>query len=137
MLNKQKGFTLIELMIVVAIVGILGAIGYPAYQEHVEKSRRTDGTGSLLNAANLLERCATVNGSYNHANCGAGVVNGDSTDGHYAITLTAVTASTFTITATPQGVQAGDNDECPNFTLTNAGVKTPDPGTDANRCWAQ
>lgn len=134
--KNQKGFTLIEVMIVVAIVAILGAVAFPAYQEHVEKSRRADGTGALLNSANALERCATVNGSYNHANCGNNSLINPSVDGHYVIDFSAgPTASTFTLRATPQGAQAGDADECPNMFLTNTGLKTPDPGTDPERCW--
>ena len=132
MQNKQKGFTLLELMMVVAIIGILGAIALPQYQDSVRKARRADGTGALLNTANALERCATVNGSYNHANCN-GVVPAASTEGYYAIALTAVTPSTFTLTATPQGVQAPDAGDCAAMTLANTGAKTPNP--DPNRCW--
>lgn len=134
-LRKANGFTLVELMIVIAIVGILGAFAIPSYNAYVEKSRRADGTAGLLGAANILERCATVNGAYNHANCGAGVVPANSPDQYYAIALTAVGASTFTLTVTPQGAQADDADQCPSMSITQAGVKTPDPDTE--RCWGQ
>ena len=63
MLNT-KGFTLVELMIAVAIVGILASIAYPSYQDSVRKSRRADAKGALLGFANAMERHFTENNSY-------------------------------------------------------------------------
>ncbi|MBT5967504.1 MAG: prepilin-type N-terminal cleavage/methylation domain-containing protein, partial [Gammaproteobacteria bacterium] len=54
--REIKGFTIIELMITVAIIGILASIAYPSYQESVYKSRRADGKGALLGLANAMER---------------------------------------------------------------------------------
>ncbi|MFI3186333.1 MAG: prepilin-type N-terminal cleavage/methylation domain-containing protein, partial [Methylococcaceae bacterium] len=56
MKQSQAGFTLIELMVTVAIVGILAAIAYPSYQDSVRKSRRADASGALLGLANAMER---------------------------------------------------------------------------------
>ena len=67
--SGQKGFSLIELVIAVAIVGILAAIAYPTYQEQVRKGKRTDATSSLLELAQRLERCYTQNNAYDHADC--------------------------------------------------------------------
>jgi type IV pilus assembly protein PilE len=133
MMLKQRGFTLIEVMITIAILGIIVAVAIPNYRDHVRKTRRADGRGALYDAAQRLERCNTVNGSYNHANCGANVFSADSPEGYYGIALTAISASTFTLTATPQGVQADDAADCPTLTLDSTGAKTPDP--DTNRCW--
>ncbi|MGD9000316.1 MAG: type IV pilin protein [Granulosicoccaceae bacterium] len=130
---KQRGFTLIELMIAVAVLAIIVGVAIPSYQNQIRKTRRADGRGALFDAAQALERCNTINGSYNHANCGANAFSATSPEGYYAIATTAITASTFTLSATPQGAQAADAADCPTLTLTNTGVKTPDP--DPNRCW--
>jgi len=120
MLNT-KGFTLIELMITVAIVGILAGIAYPSYQDSVRKSRRADAQGALLGFANAMERYFTVNNSY----LGAGTPNGNSTgapaqaifpavspvDGgttYYNLIISAATSNAYTLQATPINSQAGD-----------------------------
>ncbi|MGD8743546.1 MAG: type IV pilin protein [Granulosicoccaceae bacterium] len=131
---KQRGFTLLELMIALAILAIIVSVAIPSYQDQIRKARRADGRGALLDAAQALERCNTINGSYNHASCGNNVVPSDSLDNHYAIAITAITPSSFTLSATAQGTQAEDTN-CATLTLTNTGVKTPDPATDTNRCW--
>ncbi|WP_183458311.1 type IV pilin protein [Microbulbifer rhizosphaerae] len=66
-MKKQRGFTLIELMIVVAIVGILAGIAWPSYQEHVRTTRRADAQGTLMGLAQAMERHYTENGTYEKA----------------------------------------------------------------------
>lgn len=127
MKQTQLGFTLIELMIVVAIVGILAGIAYPSYQDSVMKSRRADAEGALLGFANAMERYFTVNNTY----VGAPVVAG--TD-YYNLAISedpAPTASTYTLTATPRAT-----DKCGTLTLTQAGVKGFNgTGVTAADCW--
>ena len=69
---QQRGFTLIELMIVVAIIGIIAAIAYPAYTSQVMKTQRSDGRAALMAAAQSLERCYTEFNAYNSGACPAG-----------------------------------------------------------------
>ncbi|MDK8465943.1 type IV pilin protein [Marinobacter sp. SS13-12] len=83
---RQAGFTLIELMIVVAIIGIIAAIAYPSYLEQVQSTRRTDAQGALVSFANAMERFYTQNNSYIGADGGTS----DITD-----TLTVPDASVF------------------------------------------
>lgn len=146
-MNKSKGFTLVELMIVVAIVGIIAAFAYPSYREQVSQSRRGDCSGALVGLANAMERHYTINSTY----LGAAAAGADSgapaifptscpLDGGaptYDLTITAATtASTFTVQAAPTGSQAGDR--CGTFTLTNTGVKDvtgADSGVTWQECW--
>jgi len=150
-MNKQTGFTLIELMIVVAVVGILAAIALPAYQESVAKSKRADAQGALHSLAGSMERFFTENNTYCGSDNGGAVgtcVNGDipaffssqvPVDGgtaYYNLTISAVTAGSYTLTATRTGSMAGD--KCGDFTLTNTSVQAitnQDAGVVAANCW--
>lgn len=126
-----RGFTLIELMIVVAIVGILAAIAYPSYVEYIQRSRRNECQGQMMNMASVLERRYSTNQTYT----GAVPALSCPTDGGaatYTFAATAITAQDFTITATPTTLQAGD--DCGTLTLTNAGVRGASGGTTA-ACW--
>lgn len=128
MMKRNRGFTLVELMIVVAIVALLAAIAYPSYTRYVEKARRADGMAALMDAAQRLERCYTQTNTY------VGCTFPDvSPDKFYTIKPDpAVTATTFTLTAKPQGVQK--NSPCGTYTLNHRGERDSD-GAAADRCW--
>lgn len=116
--RAQRGFTLIELMIAVAVIAILASIAVPSYRGYVERATRTDAHAGLMEAAGQLERCYTVNNSY--ANCN---VITSSPDGNYGITL-ASTASTYTLTATLNSGRGPDG--CTGaLTLNHQGVRSP------------
>ena len=134
--NAQKGFTLIELMIVVAILGILSAIALPSYTKYVEKSRRTDAKVELLKIAQLQESFFAQNLSYaeNLATLGLVGTTVFSGDGHYVVTMPAPQPAcsaaagpacvTFQVTAEPPagGAQYGDA-ACTGFRIDNVGRK--------------
>jgi type IV pilus assembly protein PilE len=135
---RERGMTLIELMIVMVVVGILVAIAYPSYQSQVQQTRRADGKSALLTAAQELERCFTRFNSYNDAGCtvAADIADGGmpSRDGWYVVTNTSGTpATTYTLVATPQNGQADDT-KCANLTLTQSGLRGA-TGTSTARCW--
>ena len=128
-----RGFTLIELMIVVGILAITIAIGYPAYRDQVMKSRRAEGMGELLEPADRMERFYSGNGTYNGATLGPDaddVYETTTEKGNYTLGITSATTVLFTITATPNGPQG--NDKCGTFTLTSNGQKSASGGND---CW--
>src|SRR5690554_2337838 len=102
--RRSSGFTLIELMIVVAIVGILAAIAYPSYQRYVQDSRRSDARANLLQLAQFMERYYTANGRYVDGNGNAPALPfteapRDGNDKYYDLRLTGVDAQNYTLEA--------------------------------------
>ncbi len=128
-MRKIVGFTLIELMIVVVLIGVLAAIAYPAYTDHMIKTRRSDGQTALLNLASLMEHYFTEKNTYVGATPTALGVTSSSQQGYYTVSVTAATATGFTLTATPQGAQTADT-TCGALTITNTNVKGP-----TTTCW--
>lgn len=119
---RARGFTLIELMIVVAVVAILAAIAMPSYNEYIRRGHRADARAGLLQAQQWLERAATAMGNYPTSLPTAFTWSGDSAK-RYTIGLAAGSSNVaFTLTATPKtGPQASD--QCGTYTLTNTGVR--------------
>ncbi len=134
--RSQTGFTLIEVMIVVAIVGILTAIAYPSYAEYIRRGHRADARAGLLQAQQWLERASTATGVYPTA-LPANLTWAADTTKRYTISIGGpATTSTFTLTATPKGAQVGD--KCGNFTVTNTGLrgaKGVTTGDIVTECW--
>ena len=126
---KARGFTLIELMIVVVVIAILAAIAYPSYQNQVQKTRRADAHTALLGAAQTLERCFTRTNSY--ADC-ATLVPSTSPDEFYDIDVE-VFPTQFEVTATARGPQTRDVPSCLEMSIDHRGRRGPDP--DDDRCW--
>lgn len=135
---KQKGFNLIELLVVVAIIGIVSTVAYPAYTDYVRTTRRADAKAALLTLANAMERNHSVADTY------AGLGKGGDGNGepktsvytvppgiaaYYKVEITASDATTFALSATPGGAQA--DDACGKLTVTESGLT----GADADGCW--
>ncbi len=149
MKKTTKGFTLIELMITVAVIGILAGIAYPSYQDSVRKSRRADAKAALLGLANAMERHFTETNSYCDAggpgganSCGS-AINDTGTSGiynipnqtanFYNITISAATAATYTLQAEPTGTQT--DPRCGNLTLTHTGARGETGTGTVAECW--
>ena len=152
--RRQAGFSIVELMIVVAIIGLLAGIGVPSYRDYVNKGKRTEGKAALTAAAARMERYYTQNNCYPSAACGnptsadsataltnAGIpgFSGESASkAAYNISLS-VTPQAFTVTAVPRAPFT--DPLCGNLTLTNTGRKwtqtngTSDDATRPEGCW--
>ena len=142
--QARRGFTLIELMIVVAIVGILSAIAYPSYAEYIRKGHRADARAGLLQAQQWLERASTATGVYPLTAALPASLKVIPSD-RYDITIVSPTGGvvadnsrTFTLTATPKGAQSGD--KCGNYTLNHTGLRGANgvtTGAIVTECWGK
>jgi len=133
--KNTTGFTLIELVIAIAVVGILASIAYPSYINQMRQTRRADCEAALMQLASVMERDFSRNNQYQDLIAAGGFSGQCPIDGgnaSYTLGYQALTASTYTIQATPAGAQAGD--PCGNLTLTNTLQKGQSSGTLAE-CW--
>jgi len=147
---NQRGFTLVEIMVVLAIVMTLAAIAMPSYTENIKQSKRAEAKAQLLEAAQYMQRFYSQNDSYAQNRAGTAVTIPDALarvprtaaagSQNYSIGFAtpAPTTATFTLQAAPRvdGSMAGD--KCGTFTLTQAGqrgVAGNAAGTTADSCW--
>lgn len=139
----MTGFTLIELMIVIAIVGVLSAVAYPSYIESVKRSDRSAARAALLESQQFMERFYAANSRYSKPRVNP--VTDDVTPPNlpirlqaipagspkYDLTVSAAAVNSYTLTATLRGT-----DKCGNLTLTNTGVKgRSGTGPSIQECW--
>lgn len=135
-LNRARGFTLVELMIVVAIIGIIAAIAYPTYQNHVQDTRRATAQSELMELAQYMERLYTSNYDYREDGDDPDLPfdhsprDNDQDNAFYDIDFEDdVTQNSFTLEAVPTGVQS--DDPCGTLTLDNQGNREADD----DDCW--
>ena len=133
--HGTRGFTLIELMIVVAIVAILVALAYPSYSDYIIKTRRKAGAACLMEAAQYMERQYTVRLSYSTVPDPNLTCETDIADS-YSIVTGALTATGYTLTAVPQGAQATRDTKCGTLGINQAGIRTKTGSASAVKdCW--
>ncbi len=128
--NTNSGFTLIELMVVVAILGIIISIGYPAYTDQVRKSRRAEGMGELLELADRMERHDSDQSTYDQTLGGADMTaaalwKSTTTNGYYTLSIDAGTTNVaFTARAAPTTKGKQNQDKCGTFIVNSQGTKS-------------
>ena len=134
--TSYQGFTLIEVMIVVAIIAILAAIALPSYSEYIKRGKRADAKAGLQAAAVWLERVSTSTGAYLPSGSSLPPELQSVQSNAYLISYASPDGRSYTLTATRQGSQASD--KCGNFTLTNTGAQTVSGGSlTAAECWSK
>ena len=149
--KNQSGFTLMELMITVAIIGVLAAISLPSYTEYVKKTKRTDAKAGLLKIAQMQESYFVQNMTYakTPAQLGfSGTPPIPTENREYRIAIAATPSNCvgtsgntpctgYTMTAQPLTATSMQNNdtECLNFTLTNTGLKGISGSGTAANCW--
>lgn len=132
MRRSNRGFTLIEIMIVIAIIGIVITIGYPSLTEYVKKGRRAEVAGLLSEQAQILERFYSKSNVYTGA-------TGLSTGNDYYTIIPTLTDQTFLLTATRKAGSMA-TDKCGDFTITNTGVRgmvNAAAGLTSKDCWGR
>ena len=142
----NKGFSLIELLIVLTIIGVLSAMVYPSYRDYIIRAHRIDGQSALIDLACRMEAYQMLNKTYQTATIATDTKtdvlnNGLTGNGWYVVSIVHATDTRFALQATPTGVQGTDDTFCQSLTLDYLGAQgittgpAGTPGGPASRCW--
>ena len=142
-LSRPRGFTLIEIMIVVAILGIVAAIALPSYTSYINRAKRADARTQLMQAAQFMQRFYTANDQYKDDRAGNPItaqmpanLQRSPADGPqvYSLTIDA-SVSAYTLTMAPMSTSPMASDPCGSFTLSSTGVRGVTGSKPRDECW--
>jgi type IV pilus assembly protein PilE len=133
---QSKGFTLIELVIVVAIIAVLSAIAIPAYRQYVLRSNRTSATRALQDMATREENYYFTNNAYTNSTTNLGLTSAVTPDGYYTLSIPSASSTDYTLLATPTpGSPQTQDVKCLNFQLQRNGTETATGTSGSASCW--
>ncbi|MDH1011386.1 prepilin-type N-terminal cleavage/methylation domain-containing protein [Pseudomonas nicosulfuronedens] len=132
--RRERGFTLIELMIAVVVVAILAAIAFPSYQRYVLRSHRVEAQAVLSEAAARQERYYSQNNAYASTAAALNMTSNVNALQYYSLAISNVTATAYTLTATAKGSQAKDG-QCLTLSLDQAGTRSNTGTGTGTTCW--
>ena len=139
-MNKQRAFTLLELLIVVAIIAILAAIAWPNYQNYVVRGKRAAAASCLMEASQYMERFYTMNMRYDQTRDGTAValpnmecITTLATD--YTFSISGLSETAYTVSAAPQGMQATKDTQCATMGINQSGRRSVSGDGNKDKCW--
>ncbi len=135
------GFSLLELLVTMAIISILAVIAYPSYQSHIIKTRRNDGKISLLHLAAQMERYYATHNSYQGAIIGGNKTstiqaNNISSEGWYTMQISQSNRDSYVLQAIPRQHQSTSDKSCGTLTLNQQGIRGSSINKESNKCWS-
>lgn len=130
-----RGFTLIELMIVLIVLGVLVGVAIPSYRDYVVRANRSEARAALLELSQTLERCFTRFNRYDHASCTLPGMPMMTPSRAYQVRIPQRTQTAFVVEAVPQGQQAARDTLCGTFRINQAGLRTVSGSGQPRDCW--